>query len=360
MARCTDAEWAQMADINPCLCPFRECLMQAAEAQLACNTAVLNKYRDIITLHPEDVEAMMAEYAECRALHTSLLRGCSDEFRNCAGLPPLPPDAPSFAADHKRRLSRGSSIAADVAGVLAFGAVASVSIPALVLGSVGAGAVGAGVAFCILAFATNRVGGALRDAALDPPNPDFSTITRPSRLILPPITPAGELTQPLAARLNAVVANYAESAGFARAVVTALEKAQGAELADDRAARDRQLTASKEFAGAWAVVLELSAGLRAAAANMFGEIFGTEAIPLEEVTRLRSEIVSSGWPTLIRDQFRNFTSGGESVEGVLESMTAHLLDTSALTVSLADALRAPILAGVEVELATAIREFSTS
>jgi hypothetical protein len=192
----------------------------------------------------------------------------------------------------------------------------------------------------------------------DPADADFNTISQPEPPTPPVITPANELSAPMAELLNAILTNQAESVGFGGAVVTAINKAGAAEAANDLGARDRQLTASRGFAMEWASVLEQAAPLRGDAANLAIAAFGSNPIPRTEAILIRSEIVASGWPTSIRDMLANYGMSGQLQEEVLRRMRIGLQDLSAVTVTLADMIAARVLDTSDEEVVVALREFA--
>jgi hypothetical protein len=222
-------------------------------------------------------------------------------------------------------------------GTAVFG-VGTAAVPIIVaIGGMGPWA-GASLTITFAAGAAGFVWIATRlgDLNIDPPDSDYDTISQPEPPTPPIIVPKEDLTAPVATALNAVLTNQAQSVGLGGAVVTAINKAGAAEAANDLDARDRQLTASREFATEWANLLEGAAPLRRSAARRVAHAFGRTPISKMEAIRLRSEILASGWPTPIRDKLADYGITGQLQEEVLRTMRGRLGDLSAFTISLAD------------------------
>jgi len=358
MARCTPDEWLLMSSVNPCHCPFKDCVADAADALTVCLGTALDRHHEG---HTDAVE-MQAEMAECTSLHNMRVAQCSDANRACRGLPELPPGAPVPSASQKAALNRHSNAAWRSSAVLGVAATASGAGGALtfLIGGAGAGvaaglALGLGVGCAAAAFAATE----LSNLALDPPDPDFGSVMEPDPPAPVLIVPVDELSAQLADLLNAVVANQVQAGAVGKAVVAAMERAQGAALASDTGARDEQLAAGRGFAAQWAALLDEAPRLRTDAARSMADIFGTATIPQDEAVRLRSDILSQGWSATVRDALAQLGIVGGVEERTLAQISAGLLDTSALTVSLADAVEAAELAATEQDVAAALREFST-
>jgi hypothetical protein len=222
-------------------------------------------------------------------------------------------------------------------------------------GAVAAGAMGPwAMAGMILVFAAGGAGFAwiaadLADLAVDPPDPDFDIISQPEPPTPPVIVPNEDLSAAVATALNAVLTNQAQSCGLGRAVVTARNKANAAEAANDLDARDHT---------EWANIFERAAPLRRTAARHVARAFGRTPISKMEAFSIRSEILASGWPTPIRDQLADYGISGQLQEEVLRTMRSRLGNLSALTISFADMIAARALNRPEKQVIAALREFA--
>jgi hypothetical protein len=348
MARCTPEE----RTVDPCWCDFLDC--QADEANL---TKCLRVYNDMYYRTKEiSLEEALQGMRECGLIANDELNVCNQNLWRCRGSEGEPP---RFSPDKKRAFGRasnaawkGTAVIGFGAGVLAVGAtVAGASLGPLAIAAMIVCFAGAGAGFAWIAAD-------LSDLSIDPPDPDFDAISQPEPPTPPIILPNEELSAPMATALNAVLTNQAQSVGLGRAVVTAINKANTAEAANDLEARDRQLTASRGFATEWANVLEGAAPLRRNAARRFAHAFGRTPISKMEAIRLRSEILASGWPTPIRDMLAQYGISGQLQEEVLRTMRSRLGDLSALTISLADMIAARALNGPEKKVVAALREFA--
>src|SRR5262245_2373120 len=129
-------------------------------------------------------------------------------------------------------------IAAGTSAIVSLGAETIFEAPA-----VADIAIGVAAAVMLIGF----VAIALNQCPIDP---HFSKVPIPSSPKLSAVRPVKDsgLTGSVARAANAVLANQAETIGLLNALLTALDRADGASHAGDTSAEDMQLTAARDFA----------------------------------------------------------------------------------------------------------------
>jgi hypothetical protein len=143
---------------------------------------------------------------------------------------------------------------------------------------------------------------ALREVANDPIDQNYSEIPEPVVIELPEVVADDGIDEIQATILNEWLSNLAKGASLARAFVSGINRAQGADAAGDSEARERQLTASRDFAGQWADNLVEAADLRLQVAVAISNFKLDEiSIPQSDVWEIQSEILVSGWPEEVID-----------------------------------------------------------
>jgi hypothetical protein len=297
----------------------RRCRRRCADELTSC----LREWLDAFDRREIDTEDAVAGMGQCTQTHNFCSAKCSRR------------PTKRFSDDEKDAFARGSSAWWKASGVFGFAGVASAAIGPLL----GLGLAGVGVGIVLGAAAAWAAWNAtnVSDLSLDPVDPHFHTIIRPAPPKPPIITENHGISAPAATALNAMLANQAVSVGLGRAVIISLNRAEGAEAANDLVARDRQLAASRMFAGQWAQVLEDGISLQSETASQLTTLgVGNVSIPLTDAPRLRSEILVSGWPQPIQEMLTRYGIRGNRRKEVLGRMTAGLYDTPALTVKFAD------------------------
>jgi hypothetical protein len=351
MPRCTPQERANVLLV--CLCEFRDCQLDVSERANDANVEIL----ELLNQDAISQSVALGAIDENHRLAQEGYAVCVDQYRSCAGLEPIERRSKRFSDPQKAALNRSSNAAWRASAAFGLAGVVVTSIGFATLG--GLAGVGVGLVFAAATAGSAWAATSYSDLAIDPPDPDFDTITQPEQPIPPVIISAEELSEPIATQFNKLLANQAVSIGLGRAVVAGINKSQTAEAANDLDARDRQLTASRRFAAEWASVLEKDARLRWDTARLLAATaFGSIPIPKVEAIRIRSEILASGWPTSIRNMLADYSISGQFQEDVLRQMRIRLIDLSALNVTLSDLIAARALATAEEELVAVLQEFA--
>jgi hypothetical protein len=203
------------------------------------------------------------------------------------------------------------------------------------------------------------VAAAISDLREDPPDSNFLNVEQPAHVNVPTIDAGGLLDAAQEQALNQMLRNQADGLSVANALNTAINRAQGAEVAGDGNAKERQLSAAKGFALQWADILVQADSLRAQAAVILAATFGaaTLTVSWEQAQQIRTQIISTGWPAEAQEIFTLFGISTQDQARFLREAKFALLDISSLTGNVVEKLRNPILREAEIELMLILREF---
>jgi hypothetical protein len=103
--------------------------------------------------------------------------------------------------------------------------------------------------------------------ALDPPDPNYTVIATPQQTSPPVVEAGGEISAPLATALNNLVANEMLQVSLKLAMVTSLNRASGAEVANNTVWEMNQLQAAKWYSLQLSPLLANEGNLRQAVAS---------------------------------------------------------------------------------------------
>ncbi len=200
--------------------------------------------------------------------------------------------------------------------------------------------------------------------ARDPADPNFREIAQPINhaLAIQPIAPTQGLTPQAAAALNAFLGNQGQIGALAEAILTAINRAQGAYEAGDTAWEFRQMDAAHQYAAQLATLLEAEPALRTGAAAAFAGIGAGGRITAADVAQYQTQIVREGLPATLRQAL--VERGADT--GMLEEIRAAILTTDpdrAAALGGGDILRAftdPALLSSIRQAASGLRAFAAS
>ncbi len=139
--------------------------------------------------------------------------------------------------------------------------------------------------------------------ALDPSDPNYTVIAQPTfpTLSQQPLVAHGSLTPQEAAAFNALWTNEEKIMGYGNAVLTAVNRAQGAHDANDLTNQNKQLQAAQQFAGQMGTAINAEPGLYAnlkSALQASGASVQTASVSATfteaDVIDLESSIASNG------------------------------------------------------------------
>lgn len=141
--------------------------------------------------------------------------------------------------------------------------------------------------------------------ALDPPDRHFRAIPRPHPPRFPRVTAEGGLTQAAATSLNAFNANIARTIGFGKAVVSTVERAQGARRAKNKRWQRRQLKAARIYARKLAITVRANKKLRGRAkAALDSSGLSATHISAAEFRAFQQQVKTSGLPQSLNDTLK--------------------------------------------------------
>lgn len=339
MPRCTLEERI----IDLCLCDFRDCQLDVAAVAHNARVFVVENSPD-----PIPVPVALALLKAIKAVEKIGYEECITDLAHCRGIEsvPLKPYSPQ-----QKAVLKNSSDVSWRHGVARI-------ITSIAIREAGPSKKGA-VAFSIAVFGTalGVAGQKLRDLADDPIDQEYLEIPTPVLINLPDIIEDDFIGDVEVSILNELMKNQARGVSLASSLVSAVNRAQGAEAAGDSDSRDRQLSAAREFSMQWADIIVEAAELRSAAAVALSGLGIDFSISAQETLQIQSDIVASGWPPEIIDIVALFDVGSERQTAFLRKATSLLNGVPALKGSLGDMFNHPGLAAQEGELIAVLREF---
>jgi hypothetical protein len=245
----------------------------------------------------------LAVFALAREIHTECMAGCPQIRRH-------------FTDAQKRKFESLKYVSYGVAAGAALGVIA-----ALLLAPPAAALVASGALMGLSAGGlVYRHNGKL---SRDPIDSNFSEVPVPTFPQLPPIQPVPNtgLTASFAGAMNAVIANQAEAVGLLNALVTALDRSDGAAKAGDKSAEKRQLKAARDFAKKIAKVYRQSGPLRLALARKWKGADLDFSISKQKATQVRDETIINGFPSQFLDTLKKFKLDKKDQDAALQDLT---------------------------------------
>jgi hypothetical protein len=195
----------------------------------------------------------------------------------------------------------------------------------------------------------------------DPIDPNFSKVPVPSFPKLPPIRPVRNtgLTASVARAANAVLENQAEAIGLLNALLTALNRSDGAAKAGDASAEERQLKAARDFAKKVAKVFRGAISLRLALASKWTGPGLDFSISERDALKLRDEIIINGFPSSFLDRLKKLGVDRKDQDVLLQRLFVGLAKLPSQP-NFRDVLMDPRLPTAERRLALSLEGFSRS
>lgn len=225
--------------------------------------------------------ATIAEYAQARSFSftanssgevlSGFIRGFDGEESGVVTVTVNSKQKKRFTEEQKAALAKASAELNTNAGNFTVVALLCAAIPDPTITKVCV------IGFLALSGTAWVLSGRLNELALDPSDPNFTTIAQPDPPALPELTVGGGVTQEEADAYNSLLVNLEKSIGFAGATITAINRAQGAADAGAVAFETAQVQAANGFAAQLSQLLAQQGSLRAT---------------------LRTALISAGFPTL--------------------------------------------------------------
>ncbi len=185
-------------------------------------------------------------------------------------------------------------------------------------------------------------GGVTAALSEDPPDPNYTEIAVPATLDLPQQAATPPMSQASADALNQLVATLGEEAGLARAVLTSVERAEGALLAGDEGWEIQQMQAAGVFASDFADVLRREVQQREAVRAAFAADGVDVPLTAEQLADQREVWLTDGLPADL-DQALRAIGGDAMVARVRNTLAFH--DIEAYAGPFLDLISSPELDG---------------
>lgn len=298
--------------------------------------------------------------SELRDWHDLAIKNCNRAFRICRGQPPDPTDLPQrFTQPQKDFFSAsGQGLATVGVGTMAAGigvfTVAAVSPePKPVAQGMGIAMTGIGIALIIGAASTIA-------KIRDPVDKNFKKKALPRPPKPPVIMPVPGLNQEVADAVNAVLENQAKAVGIDRALMTSINRAQGAVLAKEPDFEKMQMTNAREYAGQVSQLIGQSASLRSTATNKLRSSGIMLAATDDQAREMRSMIIENGIPEQIHNIIQAYGSNPQERDDIEGTFIMSIVDINALKAPFPDSMTPAGLSSAEQSIASALKEFSTS
>jgi hypothetical protein len=315
---------------------LNDCLRGCADRLSAC----LNAWKDFADRNPKlDPNIARLGMQACSDAHFIDIQKCGIDRRH-------------FTDDQKEGFETASlelGLIGWVGGITALGALTVFAAP------LAAGVILGVSMSCVVAQFS------LMALSMDPNDPNFTTVPVPSFPKLPPIRPVPNtgLTASVADAANAVIANQAQAIGLLNALVTALNRSDGAAEAGDENAEKRQLKAAHDFAKKLAKVFKDAAPLRSALASKWKGHDLNFSISKRDGLKLCDELMINGFPPPFVDVLKKLGVNRKDRNALLERMIGELGKVRKFP-RFRDLLKDRKLRAAEVRLTRSFEQFSRS
>jgi hypothetical protein len=334
--------------IDPCGCALSDCLLDVGEAASMQRQIVSELYQ----AGKIPAEEALRRFKIIQVIEDAGYAECVAENQRCRGAEPLP--LKPFTPQQKSQFRTGSK--ADWRhGVTRWMVRLAVlkQGPTPPTGVIGAASLSIALwGTCILHAAE-----ALEDVANDPIDENFQKVFKPVVIHLPEFVVEDGIDEIQATTLNEWLCTEAKGTSFAQAFVTAINRAQGAEAAENSKARDRQLAAARDFANRWADTLMQAAGLRPMVALVLSNPeIDAFSISQSELWEIQQEIVASGWPNELINA--HFKISAEDRSRILRKATSMLNEITGVSAKLIDNFNDPDFTSREREVSVVLKGFA--
>jgi hypothetical protein len=206
------------------------------------------------------------------------------------------------------------------------------------------------------------MGGNALAKADDPVDSRYKSLARPSPP--KPFSIKAKAGTPIdadvAQAINAVLKNQADAIGVDRAIVTSINRAQGASVAEEPHYEKLQMQNARRYAGELAILLRQSGGLRSKAVVKLRDNGVTFSINEEQAYKIRAMLVKNRLPPKCRGIVLRYCRNESERKDVLRRILSQLYDVHQFEVTFPDFLARPKLASAEKKMAAVLEEFSKS
>jgi hypothetical protein len=165
------------------------------------------------------------------------------------------------------------------------------------LGGASASVPGLGVVASTMGGLACSSGGTSMQLSFDPVDPRFRAIVKPSVPPTPKVGAAGELTAAAATLFNRLFAARVREIGYGRAVVTSINRAQGAQAKRQSSWEEKQMRAAGRFASVMAAALDDEVRLRRELQRaLAGTGLADATVSEDDVASFRDGLIRHGLP----------------------------------------------------------------
>jgi len=196
--------------------------------------------------------------------------------------------------------------------------------------------------------------------AEDPSDPNFMVIAQPQTPTLPgqPFAPVKGESQAEVDALNAVLQNEEEQVGLADALLTTINRAQGAFDAGSAEWIDQQNQAAADYAGALMALMAAEPGLRAAAQGAFLRAGVQPLIAPDDVAASQAALAKAGLPDDLSAALGALGFDAGALAAVLQQLLAADPAVLAALHGFPEVWTDPSLDGANAAAAGALAEFA--
>jgi len=160
--------------------------------------------------------------------------------------------------------------------------------------------------------------------------------------------------------INRVLKNQVNAIGLDRALITSINRANGAKNHMSPEYEELRMKDARDYAGSLATSLRQAAALRSDAVAIFRNIGAVHTFTEDEAKKLRIGIFDKGLPSHIDQIFSQYCLNADEKNSVLAGVVSQLVDHRNLQVTFPDLLSNPQLADAEARAADVLEEFSNS
>jgi hypothetical protein len=346
-----------VGEITPeCWELYLRCMAHEQKATNLCQDDCLKKYGDPNLSKYEQFKKCLKQCADIAQATQDL---CAEELDKCAGRDPR--ERQRYEDHQKEVFSANANNVQSFGGItigvgvtIAFAAAGTTGVPAgFAVAGLGVAAIGAGL-FLTASYAIQKV--------TDPIDNNFESSARPR----PPepffvkATPGTPIDADVAKAINAVLENQANAIGLDRALMSSVNRAQGAAVAKKRTYEKLQMKNARNYAGELATLLRESARLRSKAVTKLRDNGVVFSITEDQAYNMRDSVLEKGLPPKFKRILSRYCENASERKGVQLRFVSQLSDVHQFEATFPDVLSKPKLASAEKKIASTLEEFSQS
>jgi hypothetical protein len=291
-------------------------------------------------------------FNSCEAATMACSDECSDALAFCRGQDPR--EKQRFNPFQKNVLGTAAAAYIGVGTATIFFGGALLAFPPVSLGLL--------TFVGIVGTSAMIAGQVFSDLRNDPIDYNFKKFAQPKPPKMPFIRPepGTPITEEVAAKMYAVLANQSKIIGTGRAIVTSINRAQGAAVSKKYSFEKQQMKNAGKNAEQLAKLLTQDASLRLQAASALrdnGAVFYTSE---EDALKTRSAILKDGLPQELQDIIRRYSRSAKERNVILRQFRSGLSNIEALVIAFPEILTTEDLSIVEWQAASTLRKFAKS